>query len=256
MWHQHWAHRRDLLRELIARDMSLRYRGSALGMAWTLLNPMAELLVLMFIFGEVLPLNIPNYGGFLFIGLLSYSWFSSGLMFATSAIVNNRELIRRPGMPFRVLPIVSVASTLLHFVLSLPVLFALLVYNRTPFSGAVLLLPLLIAIQFLVILSLSYPLAMISVWFRDTQYFLRVALQLLFYMTPVFYEASTIPARYQRWYELNPMVHVLEAYRDVLLRGVLPAFTPLLALVVVSGALLLAGLTMFWYTSHLFVDEL
>jgi lipopolysaccharide transport system permease protein len=255
-WRRQWIHRRDLLRELIARDMSLRYRGSLLGMAWTLLNPLAELLVLAFVFSSLLPLNIPNYTAFLFIGLLSYDWFSAGLIFATGSIVNSRELMRRPGVPTRVLPIVAVASALVHFVLSLPVLFVLLLMNRVQITGAVFALPILVAIQFVLILSLAYPLSIVHVWFRDTQYFLRVILRLLFYVTPVFYEATTIPARYRTLYELNPMVHVLEAYRDVLLRGVLPTLTPLLVLGVISCVLLLLGLTLFWFTSHLFVDEL
>lgn len=249
-------HRRDLLRGLIARDMSLRYRGSLLGMAWTLLNPLVELLVLLFIFSYVLPLNIPNYAPFLFIGLLAYNWFSSGLLFATGAIVNNRELVKRPGMPFRVLPIVNAASTLLHFVFSLPIVFALLFVNHIQIAGAVILLPVLIALQFVVILSLAYPLAIVNVWFRDTPYFLRLALQLLFYLTPVFYEASTFPERYRAAFNLNPMVHIVEAYRDVLLRGVLPVFAPLFILGLVSSLVLLGGVTVFWYTSHLFVDEL
>src|SRR5262245_5509146 len=217
-----WSHQRDLLRELIARDMKLRYRGSLLGMAWTLLNPLAELLVLLFIFEAVLPLNIPNYASFLFTGLLVYGWFHSSLFYATVAIVNNRDLIRRPDVPISILPIVSVASTLLHFLLSLPVLFVLLLGSGVHLTSAVLELPVLIGIQFILTLALAYPLATVHVWFRDTQYLLRVALQLLFYLTPIFYEASTIPDRYKMLYRLNPMVWVIDGYRDVLLRGVSP----------------------------------
>src|SRR5262245_1520850 len=103
-----WQHRRDLLRELIERDMKLRYRGSFFGMAWTLLNPLAELMVLVFIFNRVLPLNIANYAPFLFTGLLVYNWFQSSLFYATVAIVSNRELIRRPDVPLTILPVISV----------------------------------------------------------------------------------------------------------------------------------------------------
>ncbi len=93
------AHTRDVLRELISRDVKLRYRGSYFGMLWTLLNPIAELAVLLFIFGSVLPLQIPNYAAFLFTGLLVYTWFQSSLFFATVAVVSNRDLIRRPNVP-------------------------------------------------------------------------------------------------------------------------------------------------------------
>jgi lipopolysaccharide transport system permease protein len=253
---QHWAHRRDLLRELIARDVHLRYRGSALGMAWTLLNPLTELLVLMFIFGVVLPIKIPNYAAFLFIGLVAYSWFSSALMFATGAIVNNRELIKRPGVPVGILPIATVASTLVHFLLSLPVLFGLLIVTGVRMTGAVVLLPLVIGIQFVLILSVAYPLAALNVRFRDTQHFLRIGLQLLFYLTPVFYEARMIPERFWTVYRLNPMVEVIEAYRAVLLFGTLPEAMPLLILVLAAIAALVVGIAAFRHASDRFADEL
>lgn len=251
-----WGHLRDLLRQLIARDMKLRYRGSVLGMAWTLLNPLTELLVLLFIFDRVLPLNIPNYGPFLFTGLLVYGWFQTALTFATGAIVHNRELIRRPGVSSIVLPIATVASTLIHFLFSLPVLFVLLLFSGIHFTSAVLALPVLIVLQFVFTLSLTYPLATVHVWFRDTQYLLKIALQLFFYLTPVFYETSAIPERYSLLYRINPMVPVVESYRDVLLRGKLPPAMPLLILTGISIVLLVGGTAVFRQTSHRFSDEL
>jgi lipopolysaccharide transport system permease protein len=251
-----WEHSRDVLRELIARDIKLRYRGSLFGMAWTLLNPIAELVVLYFVFGAVLPLNIPQYAPFLFTGLLVYTWFQSSLTFATTAVVNNRDLVHRPDVSLSILPIVSVGSTLVHFLLSLPVLFGLLVFTGVPLTAAVFALPGLITIQFVLILGLAYPLAALHVWFRDTQYFLRVGLQLLFFMTPVFYEAEAIPERFLRFYRLNPMVAVVDGYRDVLVRGVLPPGHAWLTLLVVSLLLLGGGFAIFRRVSRYFVDEL
>lgn len=250
------VHTRDVLRELIARDVKLRYRGSYFGMLWTLLNPIAELAVLLFIFGAVLPLQIPNYAAFLFTGLLVYTWFQSSLFFATVAVVNNRDLIRRPNVPLAVLPIVSVASTLLHFLLSLPVLFVLMAFTGVPFTRALFALPALIAVEFVLILGLSYPLAAVHVWFRDTQYFLKVLLQLLFFMTPVFYESKNIPEPFRALYRFNPMVGIVDGYRDVIIRGVLPPLQTWLTLLGLSTLLLLAGLAAFRRASRNFADEL
>jgi lipopolysaccharide transport system permease protein len=249
-------HVRDLLRELIARDIKLRYRGSLLGIAWTLLNPLAELLVLLFVFSSVLGVNIPNFGAYLFTGLLVYGWFQTSLNFATGAIVGNRELVRRPGVPSVILPIVTVASNLVHFVLSLPILFGLLIVSGIHLTSAVLALPLLMAIQFVFITGLAYPVATIHVWFRDTQHVLRVALQLLFYLTPIFYEAGSVPLPLQPFYRLNPMAHLIDAYRDVLLRGEYPKPASLLFLTLVSSVLLLVGVVWFRQASDRFADEL
>jgi lipopolysaccharide transport system permease protein len=251
-----WVHLRDLLRELVARDIRLRYRGSVLGMAWTLLNPITELLVLMFVFGAVLPLGIPNYSAYLFTGLLVYTWFQSSLFYASASIVNNRDLIRRPDVPLSVLPVVSVASTLIHFVISLPVLFFLIVLSGIDLTAAALALPALIGVQFVLVLGLAYPLSAIHVWFRDTQYLLRLALQLLFFMTPIFYEATTIPERFQYIYRLNPMVEIVEGYKDVLIRGVLPPVRSWAILAAFSFVLLFLGLGVFNRASRRFVDEL
>ena len=112
-----WLYVRDLLQTLVARNMKLRYKRSVMGFAWSLLNPLAQLLVFSFVFTTVLPLNIPNYTVFLFTGLLPWTWFSGGLIEATEAIVGNRELIRRPGFPTAVLPVITILSHLVHFLL-------------------------------------------------------------------------------------------------------------------------------------------
>lgn len=251
-----WIHVRDILRELIARDVKLRYRGSYFGMAWTLLNPIAELAVLWFVFGNVLPLRIDNYAAFLFTGLLVYTWFQTSLFHATVAVVSNRDLIRRPDVPLDILPIVSVASTMLHFLLSLPVLFGLLIWTGVPLTRALVALPGLVAVQFVLILALAYPLAALHVWMRDTQYFLKVGLQLLFFLTPVFYEPRAIPERYRDLFQVNPMAAVVDGYRDVLVRGVLPPLQTWVLTGLASVAVLLAGLAVFRRASRYFADML
>jgi lipopolysaccharide transport system permease protein len=249
-------HTRDLLRELIARDIQLRYRGSFLGILWTLLNPLAELLVLMFVFGTVLNVAIPNFSAYLFTGLIAYGWFQTSVNFATLSIVGNRELVRRPGVPIAVLPIVTVAANLVHFLLSLPILIGLLLYSGVTLSATAAALPLIIALEFVLILGFAYPVATINVWFRDTQHVLRIALQLLFYLTPIFYETSTVPKNLQWFYALNPLSHLVDAYRAVLLRGELPATGSVLYLTVFSAVLLVVGFAAFRRASYRFADEL
>ena len=132
---------RDLLRELVARDMKLRYKRSVLGIAWSLLHPLAQLLVFYFIFDLVLPLNIPNYPMFLFTGLLAWSWSQSALLQATIAIVENGDLIKRPGFPAAILPAVTVTSHLVHFLLALPLLLLLVVIGGSQVTDTILALP-------------------------------------------------------------------------------------------------------------------
>lgn len=250
------SHTWDLMRELVARDLKLRYRGSVLGLAWTLLNPIAELLVLMFVFGRLLPFGIENYSSFLFTGLLVYSWFSNALIASTGAIVGHKELIQRPGVPAVVLPVAAVVSAQLHFLFGLPVLFGLLIVSGVPLTITVIWLPVLVAVEFVFILCLAYPIASLHVWFRDTQHVLRIALQLLFYLTPIFYDVSIIPEQVRDLYQLNPMAAIVGAYRDVLLYGRGPDLAAMAAVSAGSLLVLWAGVATFIRTSHRFADEL
>lgn len=247
---------RDLLRELILRDLKLRYRRSVLGLTWSLLNPLAELLVLTFVFTYLLPLNIPSFPVFLYTGLLAWNWFRASLTSGSNVIVNNRGLIRFPGFPVPVLPVVTTASHLVHFVLSLPILALFLFLYHIPLSPAIVALPFVIIVQFLFIISLVYFLAAIEVTFRDTQYLLGIALMLGFYLSPVFYDVERIPAAILPIYNLNPMVHIIGAYRAIFLDGAFPPLGPLMIISGVSIILLWLGYSFFMRASFQFAQEL
>ena len=246
----------DLLVTLVARDMKLRYKRSILGVVWTLLNPLAQLVVFAFIFRLMLPVEVPNYITFLFTGVLAWNWFQASLFQATSTVVENRELIKQPGFPAGILPAVTVTSHLVHFVLALPILFFFLVVGETGLPTTILALPLVIAIQFVLTLSLAYLLATFHVTFRDTQYLLGVVLQLMFFLTPVFYDANVIPARYQLLYRLNPMVHVIDAYRAILIAGKAPDPLSMVLLGSAAALLVCVGYGVFTNAKYRFVDEL
>jgi lipopolysaccharide transport system permease protein len=247
---------RDLLFTLVGRDMKLRYKRSILGIAWSLLTPLAQLGVFYLTFDILLPLNIPNYPAFLFSGLLVWNWFQGSLHQATSAIVDNRDLMKRPGFPAAILPAVTVASNLIHFLLALPILFVFLFLGGVGLTGAVMVLPLVIALQFILTLSLAYFTATFYVTFRDTQHLLGVVLNLLFFLTPIFYKSSDLPAQYKAFYRLNPMVHLIEAYRAILLYGQLPNGIDLLALSLPAIVVLALGYYVFRKASDHFVDHL
>ena len=173
---------RDLVVTLVGREMKLRYKRSILGIAWSLLTPLTQLAVYFVTFGFLLPLNVPNYPAYLFSGVLVWNWFQVSIYQATSTIVENRELIRRPGFPAAILPVVTVATYLVHFLLALPILFVFLAWGGGTLTSAILALPLVIAIQFIWTLSIAYFTATFYVTFRDIQHLIGVALNLLFFL--------------------------------------------------------------------------
>jgi lipopolysaccharide transport system permease protein len=240
----------------VARDVKLRYKRSILGVGWSLLNPLAQLVVLWIVFQVILPLPIPNYAAFLFTGLLAWTWFDASLSQATVSIVENRDLVRRPGFPVATLPLVTVSSHLIHFVVALPVLLAFLLLNQIHLTRAMAALPLVLTLQFVLILSLAFLVASVHVRFRDTQYLLRVCLMLGFYLTPVFYDLAAVPMALWPLYNLNPMAHLIQSYRVILLHGQLPAAQPLLGVAGLAALLMVLGYRAFARASDHFAEEL
>lgn len=250
---------RDLLRELVTRDLHLRYKRTALGILWSLLNPLAQVAVFSFVFRRVLPVAEPNYPAFVLAGVLSWGWFQTALPAATESITENADLVRRPRFPLAVLPAVPVASQMLHFLLALLVFapYLALTGAGAPFTPAALAsLPLLVALQFALTLGLGYVVAALHVPFRDTRYLLGLALMLLFYLTPVLYSADSVPERYRALFLLNPLAGLTEGYRAVMLGGHAPAPASLLPAAAFTAVLLPLGAWTFVRASRRFVEEL
>jgi lipopolysaccharide transport system permease protein len=250
------AYLRDLLWVLIQRDLKLRYRRSILGIAWSLLNPLAQLVIFSFVFRYVLPLNIPNYTAFLFTGLLAWNWFQGALFSGTGTITDSRELVKRPGFSLGVLPVVIVSTHFIHYLLALPILLGFLVWSGVGLSAAALMLPVVFLVQFLLTVGLVYFLAVIHVTFRDTQYLLGIFLMLGFYVSPVLYDISAVPDRFRFIYQANPIAILIDAYRDILLRGELPPVGPLAGLGLLALALIWLGHRLFSRSSSNFAEEL
>jgi lipopolysaccharide transport system permease protein len=250
------AHFFDLLRVLVDRDMKLLYKRSALGIAWTLINPLLQLAVFSFVFRSVIPINIPKFSSFAFSGLLIWTWSQTALFQATGLITSNKALIRQPNFPTAILPVVTTMTGLIHFLLALPVLIIFLAVDGVRPNAVLFVLPLLMVIQFVLTVGLAYPLAALNVTFRDTQHTLGVLLQMLFYLTPIFYDLNSVPKEFQPLYQLNPMVPLIEAYRAILLKGTQPDWQALLIVSLVVAVILPIGLAIFRRQSNTFVEEL
>lgn len=250
------AHFFDLLRVLVDRDIKLLYKRSALGIAWTLINPLLQLAVFSFVFRSVIQINVPQFSSFAFSGLLIWTWSQTALFQATGLITSNKALIRQPNFPTAILPVVTTMTGLIHFLLALPVLIIFLAVDGVQPSAVLLVLPLLMVIQFVLTVGLAYPLAALNVTFRDTQHTLGVLLQMLFYLTPIFYDLNSVPKEFQTFYQLNPMVPLLGAYRAILLKGTQPDWQALLMVSLAVAVILPIGLAIFRRQSNTFVEEL
>jgi len=247
---------RDLLVNLVARDMKMRYKRSILGNLWSLINPLLLLVIYYFLFAQVLKVDIPNYPLFLFCAILPWNWFSSALSMSSRAVIDNRDLVRKPYVPIQALPIVTTLSTLVNFLFALPVLFVFLIYFRVPLGSALFTLPLIMGIQFLLATGLGFMIATVNVYYRDIQHLIGVILIFWFYLTPIFYDVSAVPVSFRPAYDLNPMAHIITAYRDIFLYARLPDLPITLILLLMSAVIFIGGYTIFARYKHSFVEEL
>jgi lipopolysaccharide transport system permease protein len=247
----------DLVRELVLRDVRLRYRRSVLGVAWSQLAPLSLLVIMTVVFTKVIPLGIPDYPVFALTGLLAWTWFQTSMMSATVCVSDGADLVRRPRFPVGLLPPIAIVSQLAHFVLALPVLLGAVVILTGRLPATAVLLPLLLAIQFAVTLGPAYMVAALHPRVRDIGHALVVVLQIWFFATPIFYDDQRlIDSSFRLAYELNPMARLITAYRDVLIRGRWPHFTSL-AIILASGAVLsAAGIALYRRRAHTFPEEL
>ena len=231
---------REVLLVLVWRDLKARYRGSVLGFLWTFLNPLLLIVIYSLVFSVYMRVEIPAYPVFVFAGLLPWIWFSSAMLSGANSIIEGGGLIKRVAFPPQVLPVVSVTATLVNFLLGLPILLAFVVWSGPPVGWPLLALPLVIAAQYVFTVGLAVGLAMLTVRYRDLHQLLGNVLTLWFFLTPVLYPASMVPASFQPLLVLNPMAVLVTAFQSVLYHGQAPAAGHLA--VVATDALLVFAL--------------
>ncbi|MBX7138189.1 MAG: ABC transporter permease [Oligoflexia bacterium] len=214
---------RSLIAALVQRHLSMRYRGSLLGFLWTLLNPLCLMLVYTVVFRYYIRFNqVENYTIFLFCGLLPWLWITSALTEGVGSVVASGHLITKSMFPAQVLPAVAVLTTLINFLLSLPILFLFMLATGMPFKLTLLALPGLIALQFVFLFGMVLALSSLNVHYRDIQHLVSNILTFLFFLCPIVYPASSVPERFRFSLTLNPFALITQSYHMLILEGVLP----------------------------------
>jgi lipopolysaccharide transport system permease protein len=214
---------RTLFWALVKRHLAMRYRGSVLGFVWSFLNPLLLMLVYTLVFKYYIRFNnVENYTIFVFCGLLPWIWFTSSLSEGTSSIVSSGHLITKSMFPAHLLPAVAVVTNMIHFVLSLPLLFIFMFFLNSPFHASLILLPFIVLMQFFMMWGIVLALSSLNVFFRDVQHLLANFLTLLFFLCPVLYPLSSVPERFRFTMELNPIAQITIFYHQVIIEGVVP----------------------------------
>jgi ABC-type polysaccharide/polyol phosphate export permease len=251
-----FAHTLDVVYVLISRQIKGKYKNTVVGFAWSWITPLLYLLVFYWVFKIGFNIRIPSYATFALTGILTWMWVQTALSESTTSITAHGSLVNQPGFPVAALPVVAIATSLINFVAGLPVLLAIALIEGASINWTLLLLPAVMAVQFLLMLGFAYLFAAVTVSLRDMQYALPVLLQLGYYVTPIFYNADAVPAEYHLFLVLNPMYHIISAYRSIILDGSIPELTPLIW--ITAGSILFLVITRRYFTkaSVHFLEEL
>jgi lipopolysaccharide transport system permease protein len=256
-----WAYRGFVLGS-VKREFQSRYQNSMLGAAWTVLNPLAMIVVYTVIFSQVMRARLPGVeGGFAYsiylcAGVLTWNLFAEITGRAQNVFIENAHLLKKLSFPRISLPVTVVTNALVNFgiVFSLFTLF-LVVSGNFPGLVFVALVP-VIAILVMFAIGLGIALGILNVFFRDVGQFFSIALQFWYWLTPIVYPRTILPESIQKWLWINPLAPPIGAAQDILLYGHWPAWRPLVPVTVISLLLCAWGWRLFRRHSGELVDEL
>jgi lipopolysaccharide transport system permease protein len=268
-----WQYR-ELIRNLVLRDLRARYKGSTFGYLWTQIAPLGMMMVYVIVFSFLLPNGIAMFPVFVIVGLLPWNYTAEAVLSGTRSIIDNAALVKKVYFPREVLPLVAVGSSLLNFVLSLPMMFLVIVIvqlttiGRLNLSWSIVYLPVIMALQTIFLAGLALLLGAGAVFFRDVVHLIGIVINIWFFLTPIIYPLSTISegvaARVIRW--LNPLASIIEFYREIIYGNTVPvgliptpgvpALGALLRVGVTALIVLAVGYWVFQRTSRHFGEEL
>ena len=219
--------------------------------------PWSQLIVYTVVFSFILKPNIERYYLYLFVGLIPWIFFSSSITVGAASVVAQKDLIKKIYFPRMVIPISYVTSCFVNMLLCFIVIFAVIIFSGVGVNFlALLTLPVIMAVEYLLALGMALLASAVTVYFRDLEHILGIISMAWMYMTPIMYDKAIVPERLLPVFNLNPMTHVIECYRDVLYHKQIPDLTSLLSAAGLGILFLFIGCIVFSKLQKHFAEEL
>ena len=247
---------RELLYQMTRRDLLLRYKQTVMGFGWAIFMPLVNTAVFSVIFTRVAPLQMDMpYPLFAYCGLLAWNFSASTFRFAVTSLTSNAGLVTKVYFPREIFPISAVLVSLVDFVVGATVLVGLMIYYQVMPTAAVLALPWVLAVHIMFTLAISMLLAMANLFYRDVKYLFELVLTVWMFVSAVLYPVSQVGGLMGRVMTINPMTPILEAYRDVLLRGRTPDPASFIITTIVCAIFLAASWVIFHRAEYAFAEN-
>lgn len=210
------ARHRELLKNLVVRDIKVRYKRSFLGFLWVMLNPLFMMLILSMVFSSMFKVSTKNYTVYLLSGLILWNFFAQSTSTSMMSFIGNGNLIKKTYFPRVIFPLSVVISAMINFAFSLVPLCLIFFITRTTVSSNIYLLPVILLIVGMFSFGISLILSTSIVFFHDILYIYEVLLLAWMYVTPIFYPETIIPAHFSAYFHMNPFYYFMNVFRSVL----------------------------------------
>lgn len=256
-WRDLW-HYRELFAILAWRDVAVRYKQTVIGVAWAIVRPLLTMVIFTIVFGKLA--GLPSEGGvaypvLVFAGMLPWFLFASILGDSSNSLISNANLISKVYFPRLIIPTASAVVALVDFAVNLAILFAIMVWYHVMPSWQILLLPFFVALAVLASLGPALFITALNVKYRDFRYIIPFIVQFGLYLSPVGFSSKVVPEEWRFWYNLNPIVGVIDGFRWALLGGESGLYLPGFALsVCIAASFLWLGIAHFRRTERSFAD--
>lgn len=248
---------REMIVSLVRKDLRGRYKGSVLGFLWTFINPLLQLLVYTLVFSVIVKMNIEKYYLFLFVALIPWIFFSSSIAAGASCIMAQKDLVKKIYFPREVLPISHVTTCFVNMLLSFVVVFLVIAVSGTGINFiAILYLPIIMVVEYILALGMAMIFSALTVYFRDLEHILGIVTMAWQFLTPIMYSIEIVPESMMPVFMANPMTPIIIAYRDILYYKQIPHISTLLHAFVLGIVILILGSVVFNQLQKRFAEEL
>lgn len=238
---------RAVLQQLVRQQLILRYRRTALGFLWTLINPLLMMSVMALVFATLFKADLKTFTVFLFAGMIPWNFFSSVVTRSATSFIHNEGLIKKIYLPKLIFPLSIACAFLIDSALSFVVLFAIIIIMGVSLSWAVLFIPLAYLLLFFLTLGIGLIASIATVFFRDLEHVILIAMQGLFFMTPILYKHDALAGKVAWLMGLNPVVPFIELFRAPLYQASLPSSSVILQAALLSlSAMAIGFLVVLW----------
>lgn len=247
---------RNVLSQLVSRQLILRYRRTALGYLWTLINPLLMMSVMAVVFATLFKADLKTFTVFLFAGMIPWNFFNSVVTQSGTSFINNEGLIKKIYLPKAIFPLSIAFALLIDSVLSFLALFAIILAIGGSLTWAVLFIPVAFLLLFFFALGVGLIMSIATVFFRDLQHVILIAMQGLFFLTPIFYKHGALVGKVGWLVGLNPVVPFIELFRAPLYQAALPGIGIILQAAAISFSAMAIGLFVFLHQEKKIVFRL